>query len=250
MVRSRRAVRFTGLLLAAYVAGYVAGIGTGMWMLAEMRDDSDEATAISEFDTTGADASAANREPTDPSASALADPRATVRAPGPRIGAPKPAILGMPEALADLRRRKLLLPVRGVRPAELRDSFGETRERTREHEALDILAPRSTPVLAVESGTVARLFTSVRGGLTIYQFDPSRTYAYYYAHLDRYAPGLEEGDRVHRGQTIGFVGTTGNAPENTPHLHFAIFLLTEEKRWWQGTPINAYDVWVPPPTQG
>jgi murein DD-endopeptidase MepM/ murein hydrolase activator NlpD len=238
MVRSRRAVRFTGLLLAAYVAGYVAGIGTGMWMLAELRDDSVDAAAIGELDAPAADASAVNPEPTDPGP--------TVRDPGPRIGAPKPAILSMPEALADLRRRKLLVPVRGVRPAELRDSFGEMRERTREHEALDILAPRGTPVLAVESGTIAKLFTSVRGGLTIYQFDPSRSYAYYYAHLDHYAPGLEEGDRVHRGQTIGFVGTTGNAPENTPHLHFAIFLLTEEKRWWQGTPINAFDVWVPP----
>jgi murein DD-endopeptidase MepM/ murein hydrolase activator NlpD len=86
------------------------------------------------------------------------------------------------------------------------------------------------------------LFRSDAGGITIYQFDPSTTYVYYYAHLDHYAAGLAEGQRVGRGQVIGYVGVTGNAPKNTPHLHFAIFKLTAEKKWWQGTPIDPYDV--------
>jgi murein DD-endopeptidase MepM/ murein hydrolase activator NlpD len=116
------------------------------------------------------------------------------------------------------------------------------RGSSRRHEALDILAPRDTPVLAVEDGTVAKLFSSVPGGLTVYQFDPTSTYAYYYAHLARYAAGLKEGTPVARGQTIGYVGTTGNAPPETPHLHFAIFALTDEKRWWQGTAIDPYAV--------
>ena len=107
-----------------------------------------------------------------------------------------------------------------------------------------MLAPRNTPVLAVEDGTVAKLFLSKAGGLTIYQFDPTSTYAYYYAHLERYEAGLSEGDRVKRGQRIGFVGTSGNAPPNTPHLHFAIFVLTDKKRWWDGRAVDPYVVFV------
>jgi murein DD-endopeptidase MepM/ murein hydrolase activator NlpD len=89
---------------------------------------------------------------------------------------------------------------------------------------------------------VAKLFDSKAGGLTLYQFDPGKQYAYYYAHLDRYADGIKEGDRLRRGQVIGFVGTTGNAPKDTPHLHFAVFRLTADKHWWEGTPIDPYDI--------
>jgi peptidoglycan LD-endopeptidase LytH len=111
-----------------------------------------------------------------------------------------------------------------------------------EDEALDILAPRNTPVKAVEGGRIARLFSSKAGGITIYQFDPSEQYCYYYAHLERYADGLAEGAKIQKGQVIGYVGTSGNAPKDTPHLHFAIFKLTAERRWWEGTPIDPYDV--------
>jgi murein DD-endopeptidase MepM/ murein hydrolase activator NlpD len=129
---------------------------------------------------------------------------------------------------------------RGLTREALQDTFNETRGGDRRHEALDILAPRDTPVLAVDDGTIAKLFLSKPGGITIYQFDPTSTYAYYYAHLSRYAEGLEEHAAVARGQVIGYVGTTGNAPPETPHLHFAIFQLTEQKRWWQGTAIDPY----------
>jgi len=119
------------------------------------------------------------------------------------------------------------------------------RGSSREHEAIDILAPRNTPVLAVEDGTVAKLFLSKAGGNTIYQFDPSGQYCYYYAHLERYADGLKEADKVSRGQVIGYVCTSGNAPKNTPHLHFAVFRLTPQKHWWEGSPIDPYDVLRP-----
>ena len=134
------------------------------------------------------------------------------------------------------------MPVKGVDRKDFRSSFDDKRGEGRRHEAIDILAPRNTPVLAVEDGTIARLFTSKAGGLTVYQFDPSSTYAYYYAHLERYAPGLTDGDRVRRGQVLGYVGTSGNAPPDTPHLHFAIFKLTDKKQWWQGTPIDPFAV--------
>jgi murein DD-endopeptidase MepM/ murein hydrolase activator NlpD len=134
----------------------------------------------------------------------------------------------------------LLLPVAGVRADQLTDTFNDTRDGTRRHEALDIMAPRGTPVLAASDGTVAKLFTSVPGGLTIYEFDPTGTYAYYYAHLDRYAPGLANGKTLQRGEVIAYVGSTGNASPDAPHLHFAVFVLGPEKQWWKGTAIDPY----------
>jgi len=145
-------------------------------------------------------------------------------------------------AIHELRKRRLTVPVQGVTRGVLRDTFRERRGGDRQHEAMDILAARDTPVLAVEDGSIAKLFLSKPGGITIYQFDPSQTYAYYYAHLARYADGLRERARVERGQVIGFVGTSGNAPPDTPHLHFAIFELTPQKHWWQGTPLDPYPV--------
>jgi murein DD-endopeptidase MepM/ murein hydrolase activator NlpD len=142
---------------------------------------------------------------------------------------------------AELKNRDLEVPVEGVRRDQLTRQFDDARGGRR-HEALDILAPHGTPVKAVEGGRVARLFQSKAGGITIYQFDPTETYCYYYAHLDRYAPGLREGERLQKGQVIGYVGTTGNAPKNTPHLHFAVFRLSEQKRWWEGTPLDPYDI--------
>jgi murein DD-endopeptidase MepM/ murein hydrolase activator NlpD len=141
-----------------------------------------------------------------------------------------------------LRKRRLTLPVQGTTRDVLRRSFGERRGGDRQHEAMDILAVRDTPVLAVEGGRIAKLFLSKAGGLTIYQFDPGETNAYYYAHLARYADGVKEQARVEGGQVIGYVGTSGNAPPDAPHLHFAIFKLTEQKHWWQGTPIDPYPV--------
>jgi murein DD-endopeptidase MepM/ murein hydrolase activator NlpD len=146
----------------------------------------------------------------------------------------------VPEELA---RRSLAVPVEGVQRSALVDTFEDARGGGgRKHEAIDILAPRNTPVLAVEDGVIARLFTSDAGGLTIYQFDPTERFVYYYAHLERYADNLNQGDRVQKGQVVGYVGTTGNAPRDTPHLHFAIFRMTDEKRWWEGTPIDPYSV--------
>lgn len=146
------------------------------------------------------------------------------------------------DVVRELDDRGLAMPVEGVRRDALVNTFDDPRSGGRRHEALDILAPQGTPVLAVEEGTIAKLFKSAQGGITIYQFDPSQQYVYYYAHLDRYADRLAEGDRVRRGQVIGYVGTTGNAPKNTPHLHFAIFHMTNEKRWWQGTPLDPYRI--------
>jgi murein DD-endopeptidase MepM/ murein hydrolase activator NlpD len=166
---------------------------------------------------------------------------AIVEAPAPTSGRSGVTHASTPEP-KELAARHLTIPVEGASPDKLVNSFHDARSGGREHEAIDILAPRNTPVLAVEDGTIARLFLSKAGGITIYQFDPSREYCYYYAHLERYADGLKEGGQVHRGQILGYVGTSGDAPKNTPHLHFAVFRLTPEKHWWEGTPLNPYDI--------
>jgi murein DD-endopeptidase MepM/ murein hydrolase activator NlpD len=142
--------------------------------------------------------------------------------------------------MTTLRRRRLRLPIDGADVERLEGMFARSHDENPPHEAVDIVAPRDTPIHAVDDGTIARLFTSKAGGLTIYQFDPDQQFSYYYAHLERYAPGLAEGQRVMRGDVIGFVGTSGNAPPDTPHLHFAIFELGVERQWWSGRPIDPY----------
>ncbi|HZY33630.1 MAG TPA: peptidoglycan DD-metalloendopeptidase family protein [Rhodanobacter sp.] len=141
----------------------------------------------------------------------------------------------------------LLIPVAGVAPADLVDTFTQARGEGRVHDAIDIMAPRGTPVVAVNDGRVVKLFTSKPGGLTVYQFDPQQQVVYYYAHLDGYAPGLAEGQLLHRGDPLGFVGSTGNASADAPHLHFEIQLLGPEKQWWHATSINPYGRFVGQP---
>lgn len=134
----------------------------------------------------------------------------------------------------------LIVPVAGLDASDFSDTYDDPRGGGRVHEALDIMAPAGTPVLATADGVIEKLFDSDNGGLTIYQFDPTEEWSYYYAHLQRYAPGLAEGDHVKRGEVIGYVGSTGNASADAPHLHFGIYRLGEEKHWWKGKPVNPY----------
>jgi murein DD-endopeptidase MepM/ murein hydrolase activator NlpD len=145
-------------------------------------------------------------------------------------------------AIDVLQRHRLRVPIDGVDVETFKGAFVEPRAGAggHLHEAVDILAARNTPVHAVEDGAIAKLFDSKAGGHTIYQFEPTERFAYYYAHLDRYADGLHEGQRVVAGEVIGYVGTSGNAPAGTPHLHFAIFELGPEKRWWKGEALDPY----------
>jgi murein DD-endopeptidase MepM/ murein hydrolase activator NlpD len=140
--------------------------------------------------------------------------------------------------------RRITVPVAAASATDIQDTFNQARGSERKHEATDIIAPRGTPVIAADDGTIKKLFLSKPGGITIYQFDPTEQYCYYYAHLDRYADGIHENMRVMRGDVIGYVGTTGNAPAGSPHLHFAIFKLGPEKRWWEGTPVNPYPMLI------
>lgn len=150
-----------------------------------------------------------------------------------RVSIPAPEAGAVPQV-------DLLLPVLGVSEDQLIDTYTQARSGGRLHDAIDILAPRGTPVLAAVDGTIRKLFTSRAGGLTIYEFDVREERVYYYAHLDSYADNIQEGLFVKQGTVIGYVGTTGNAPPGTPHLHFAIENLTPTKEWWKGEPVNPY----------
>ena len=145
------------------------------------------------------------------------------------------------ESTGDQSSSRLQAPIDGMNIEALKGGFSEVRGN-RGHEAVDILKPRGTPIHAVTDGTIAKLFFSKQGGNTIYEFDRDGRLCYYYAHLERYADGLHDGQSVSRGEVLGYVGTSGNAPPGTPHLHFAVFELTADRKWWQGRPLDPYMV--------
>lgn len=237
-------------LLAAAVAGVVIGaFVTAVLMSEDTRRPGDAPDARIERQAPGTDpddvVAVLDTDRPAPAQSA----RAMTPAPAPDRAASAPESIdpsvpvlsaGTGDMVGVLRDRRLTIPVQGYAAERLVQTFDDQRSGARRHEAIDILAPRHTPVVAVEDGTIARLFSSKAGGITVYQYDPQERFIYYYAHLDRYADGITEGDRLRRGQVIGYVGTTGNAPPNTPHLHFAIFEMSDRKRWWEGTPIDPY----------
>lgn len=157
---------------------------------------------------------------------------------------PSPQTLLQPQggdATAALASMRLLLPVQGVRAEELRDTFNDSRSEGRVHDAIDIMAPRNSPVLAAADGRIVRLFRSVKGGITLYQLAAADEHiVLYYAHLERYADGLAEGHFARRGETIAYVGDTGNAAPGNTHLHFQIYRVSDPKHFWTGDNINPY----------
>lgn len=186
--------------------------------------------------------SASQREATRP-AEAAPSPSPTETAQQPdEDGADSASIAALDTSVASVpdsrSGRELVVPVLNVRRADLTDTFSDSRvDGSRLHEAIDIMAPRGTSVVAAGPGEIEKLFESDAGGLTIYVRSPDRQTIHYYAHLDEYAPGLKEGQRVRRGQRLGTVGSSGNASDEAPHLHFAILQTTEDAAWWE--PANA-----------
>ncbi|HDS1834842.1 MULTISPECIES: M23 family metallopeptidase [Stenotrophomonas] len=201
------------------VLGVLLGLGAGWWL----RRDAGEPVA----------ASLPEAQP----AAAVAPAKGSV---APLDTAPAPAATAPSAARTADAPSGLLLPVQGVLASQLRDTFTDARSEGRVHDAIDIMADTGTPVLAVADGTVEKLFDSERGGLTIYQFEPSGRWCYYYAHLQRYADGLAEKQVIKRGEVIGYVGSTGNASAEAPHLHFEVHMLGPERQWWKGESINPY----------
>ena len=157
------------------------------------------------------------------------------------IGTPlPPSETPMPTTSNFVGTADLIIPVAGVKPEQLLDTFDDARSEGRVHDAIDIPAPAETPVLAASDGKILKLFQSERGGTTIYQLSADQKLIFYYAHLSRYADGLAEGDLVRQGQLIAHVGDTGNAGAGNYHLHFSIAIVSDPKRYWEGTNINPY----------
>lgn len=218
------------MLTRLLALGVVIGVA-GWWLLASGNDVPEKATAAQVVAAPVAAAPVAESSQPGPGAPG-ADPVAPAApAEGSQAG---PGAAAAPSGL--------LLPVQGIAAAQLQDTFTDARSQGRVHDAIDILAAEGTPVLAVADGTIEKLFDSERGGLTVYQFEPGGTYCYYYAHLQRYADGLAEKQAVKRGDVIGYVGHTGNASPDAPHLHFEIHRLGPEKQWWKGESLNPYPV--------
>ncbi len=166
------------------------------------------------------------------------------RAPAPsEVAAPAPAapVAAPPNAMELLRQRHLMVPVDGVALDRVQNTYDALRDGgARRHAAIDIVAPRGTAVLAADDGSILRMGFNALGGLTIYQIDPQKRFVYYYAHLDRYASTIRDGSTVSRGDVIGYVGATGNARPNTPHLHFQVLLFRD--RYWEGESVNPFGI--------
>ncbi|MBB3814445.1 murein DD-endopeptidase MepM/ murein hydrolase activator NlpD [Xanthomonas arboricola] len=232
-------------LLMMLVVGVLLG-AAGYWWL---ESEAPQAAVAPTSATASAVAAQAQTAGAGPAASSAAAPAAAAPAvaASPSTGtagaADAPAVAASaPSPDAASAGSGLLIPVQGISSGQLQNTFTDARSEGRVHDAIDILAPTGTPVIAVADGTVEKLFNSERGGLTIYQFDPAGTYCYYYAHLERYADGLAEKQSIRRGQIIGYVGSTGNADPAAPHLHFEIHRLGPEKQWWKGEVLNPYPV--------
>jgi peptidoglycan LD-endopeptidase LytH len=166
---------------------------------------------------------------------------APVAAPSPVPPAPLSVVESVQSVAQPVARiQPLIIPVAGVRPDQLIDTFSASRSEGRTHDAIDIMAPVDTPVLAAADGTIQKLWQSERGGITIYQLTSDQKMIFYYAHLSRYAAGLTEGKQVRQGEVIAYVGDTGNAGAGNYHLHFSIAIVADPKRYWEGTNINPY----------
>ena len=241
-MRARSVVRRVFAPAGVAILGLIAvatGVAIKTGFIAVDRGSSGDSTAVVVRTAAGdvemiAPASADTVRPTAPPTPAPLLNADSVTA--PIVAGDTSAIRPTSSELAELAG-EMIVPVAGVQPSQLLDTFDEPRG-TRRHNALDIPAPRGTPVLSAIDGRVRRKFTSAAGGLMVYASDPTNRFVLMYAHLDRYADRLTDTTTLRRGDTIGFVGTTGNAPPNVPHLHFAIARTRDVARWWSGTPID------------
>ncbi|HEX8337136.1 MAG TPA: M23 family metallopeptidase [Pyrinomonadaceae bacterium] len=231
------------LLIAAALFGAVAAL---VWFLSyrywtqpvtPLRPPSQDAERLpTPAPSPGANANASPTPGASPTPSPGPSPSAQASPAAPPQGLDLPGEQGA--ALAAMR---LLIPVEGVRPEQLQDTFKDSRSEGRIHDAIDITAPRGTPVLAATDGRVVKLFQSVKGGITFYQLAAAdEHYVLYYAHLERYADGLAEGHVARRGEVVGYVGDSGNATPGNTHLHFQIYRVADPKRFWTGENLNPY----------
>ena len=167
----------------------------------------------------------------------------------PKASPTPPLPAALPMASVEPFQGRLIIPVQGIQKSELLDTYTDARSEGRVHNAIDIMAKVDTPVLATADGQIVRFHDSDRGGITIYQISTDKRYFFYYAHLSRRETGLAEGQMVRQGQTIGYVGDTGNAGPGNYHLHFSVSRVKDPKRFWDGDNINPYPILMGTPLQ-
>lgn len=181
----------------------------------------------------------------DPGPAPAAKPVASARPAKPNPTAVPDATVGVvessSEAVAYMLSRHLVVPVAGADMSKVYDSFYEGRDGGRIHRAIDILAPRDTPILSADDGKILRMSNSSLGGITMYTVDPAGKLVYYYAHMDHYNDAMSPGRELVKGDTLGYVGTTGNAPKDTPHLHFQVMKWPADGKYWDGEPIDPFE---------
>jgi murein DD-endopeptidase MepM/ murein hydrolase activator NlpD len=252
-ISPRTRVLLIALVVFAAVAALVWFLSLAYWSqpVTPLRPPAPDAERAAAPSTDATPPAAADATPSvemsatpSPTASPAASPFATpspAAAPGAASPSPQAQTPAAGDAASTLAAMRLLIPVQGVKPADLRDTFSDSRSEGRVHDAIDIMSPRGTPVLAAADGRIVKLFRSVKGGITIYQLAAADEHlVLYYAHLERYADALAEGHLARRGETIGYVGDTGNAAPGNTHLHFQIYRVTDPKRFWTGDNINPY----------
>jgi murein DD-endopeptidase MepM/ murein hydrolase activator NlpD len=234
------------LLLAASI---LLGLATLVWYLSS-KSRTTPVTPISAPDASGELPNPINNTgpgasptpsivpPADNALSPNASPNAGVSTSPPGTASPTP--VSSEAHTINSASAELLIPVAGVKPEQLQDTYTQSRSEGRTHYAIDIMAARNTPVLAAADGQIIKLFNSERGGITLYQLGTDNRTIYYYAHLERYADGITENRFARRGEIIGYVGDSGNAGKDNCHLHFSIWLVTDPKRFWDGENVNPY----------
>ena len=238
MIKSAR-VRVLLLILFGFTATV-----TAVWVLQKRLGNAGNRGSVTAVDVEPATSPVVAMAPTppqpenSPSLQLLATPKESPNnQPSPSPTAPLQVLTLNPSYIG---RLNLAVPVKGVKREQLLDTFKDARSESRVHDAIDIPAPAGTPVIAVAEGEIIKLFESELGGTTIYQASKDRKLIFYYAHLQRYADGLVVGKTVWQGETIGYVGDTGNAGAGNYHLHFSIMIVNDPKRYWEGTNINPY----------
>jgi len=238
MIKSARGRVLLGLAIA------IASLAAVVWAL-QRRPRFDE-SQLSVGDRRGPINSGANQF--SPITEASISPTVETASPSPNAPQSAPTLppqsgptpAPAPSPIGFIGRLNLIIPVMGVRPDQLQDTFTAARSEGRVHDAIDIPAPAGTPVVAAVDGEIIKLFQSERGGTTVYQLSTDKKLIFYYAHLQRYAEGLLAGKFVRQGDIIGYVGDTGNAGPGNYHLHFSISIIADPKRYWEGSNINPY----------
>ena len=239
-----QSARVRVLLVGAFALVSITAVAVTVWILqkrsgyyASELSAPSPAVALSTNDFKSSPSEVIAPSPSQPSPAQLQPDAPEV------VASPSPAPSNTPTLSLDpsyVGKLNLIIPVAGVKPEQLLDTFKDARSEGRVHDAVDIPAAAGTPVVAAADGEVIKLFQSERGGTTIYQLSRDKKLVFYYAHLQRYADGLSVGKVVRQGEVIGYVGDTGNAGTGNYHLHFSIMVTNDPKRYWEGTNVNPY----------